>query len=276
MERSTKLSIKNFWSIVVNSTATFVLAYLFVFYINFFLKISMAAVFGYPVNFNYNKIGYFIQKYEWTHDSVRLIYGSGPILLFVLAILSLVLYASMSNEEGRIKIFFIWFTLHAFNFVFSGLMIGNIFTHGVGHVFNWMYLSDTTKMIVALVGFFGLLMSAILVTKPIASSAVSYFNGLDETNIPFFITSQIIVPFIIGSGLILLYFAPLVSFQEKYSWIVLGVLLIIVSGRINAMEPVNYDIEEKSPGISWVVLIFTIVVALAIRFGLSTPISIGM
>jgi len=276
MEHQTKLSIKNFWSIVVNSTTTFVLAYLMVFYINFFLKISMAVVFDYPVNFSYNKIGYFIQKYEWTHDSVRLIYSSGPILLLVLGILSLVLYASMSNEEGRIKIFFIWFTLHAFNFVFSGLMIGNIFTHGVGHVFNWMYLTDTTKMVVALVGFFALLMSAILVTKPIASSAVSYFNGLDETNIPFFITSQIIVPFIIGSGLVLLYFFPLVSFQEKYSWIVLGVLLLIVSGRINAMEPVNYDIEEKSPGISWVVLIFTIVVALAIRFGLSSPISIGM
>ena len=236
----------------------------------------MAAVFEYPVNFSYNNIGYFIQKYEWTHDSVRLIYSSGPILLFVLAILSLMLYASMSNEEGRIKIFFVWFSLHAFNFVYSGLMIGNIFTHGVGHVFNWMYLTDTTKMIVALVGFFGLLLTVILVTKPIASSAVSYFNGLDERNIPFFITSQIVVPYLIGSGIILLYFMPLTSFQEKYSWIVLGVLIFIISARINAMEPVNYDVEEKLPGISWITLIFTIIFALAIRFGLSTPISIGM
>ena len=270
METGTKLSTKNFWAIAVNSTVTFVLSYLFVYYINHFLKIMMAAVFGYPTNFTYNKINYFIESYRWTMDAVTLIYLSGPILLFVLGILSLVYYASMSDEEGRIKVFFVWFTLHAFNFVFSGLMIGNIFTLGVGHVFNWMYLNDTMKMIVALIGFFGLLLSAILVTKPIASSAVSYFNGLDESNTPFFVTSQIIVPFILGSVIILVYFYPFVSYQEEYSWIVLGILLLIVSGRINSMEPVHFDMEERSVGVSWVTLIFTIIVVLGIRFGLVT------
>jgi hypothetical protein len=236
----------------------------------------MARVFSFPLNFTYNRIGYFIQNYEWTLDSVRLIYSSGPILLLVLAILSLVLYATMSNEKSRIKIFFIWFSMHAFNFVFSGLIIGNIFTEGVGHVFNWMYLSDTAKMTVALFGFFGLLLTAILVTKPITSTAVSYFNGLNDTNIPFFITAQIIVPYIIGSSLVLLYFLPLSFFQEKYSWITLGILILFVSGRINHMEPVVYDKEEKPVSISWLTVIFTIVIALAIRFGLSTPLGIGM
>ncbi len=270
-ELNTRLSIKNFWAIVLNSTSTFVLAYLFVFYINHFLKVMLAAVFGYPTSFTYNNINYFIESYEWTLDSVRLIYSSGPFLLLVLGILSLMVYASMSDEEGRIKIFFVWFTLHAFNFVFSGLMIGNIFTHGVGHVFNWLYLNDTLKMIVALIGFFGLLLSAIVVTKPIASSAVSYFNGLNEKNTPFFITSQIIVPYIIGSVIIVLYFMPIVSFQEQYSWIILGVLLLIVSGRINSMEPVHFDMEEKSVGVSWFTLVFTIIIVFGIRYGLAVP-----
>jgi len=276
MEPETKLSVKNFWMIVVNSTSTFVLAYLLVFYLNHFLKVILAAVFEYPTSFTYNKVNYFIDNYEWTHDSVTLIFGSGPLLLLILGILSIVIYASMSDEEGRTKIFFIWFTLHAFNFVFSGLMIGNIFTHGVGHVFNWMYMHDTMKMIVALIGFFGLLLSAIIVTKPIASSAVSYFNGLNDKNIPFFITSQVIVPFVIGSIIVVLYFMPLLSFQEQYSWVVLGILLLIVSGRINSMEPVIYDVEEKSVGISWVIVIFTIIVVLGLRFGLATERSLGL
>ena len=276
MEPETKLSVKNFWMIVVNSTSTFVLAYLLVFYLNHFLKVILAAVFEYPTSFTYNKVNYFIDNYEWTHDSVTLIFGSGPLLLLILGILSIVIYASMSDEEGRTKIFFIWFTLHAFNFVFSGLMIGNIFTHGVGHVFNWMYMHDTMKMIVALIGFFGLLLSAIIVTKPIASSAVSYFNGLNDKYIPFFITSQVIVPFVIGSIIVVLYFMPLLSFQEQYSWVVLGILLLIVSGRINSMEPVIYDVEEKSVGISWVIVIFTIIVVLGLRFGLATERSLGL
>jgi hypothetical protein len=275
-EPGTKLSTKNFWAIAVNSTTTFFLAYLLVYYINFFLRVAMAAVFNYPVNFTYNKINYFIQSYEWTHDSVRLIYSSGPLVLLVFGVLSLVIYASMSEEEGRMKTFFIWFTMHAFNFVFSGLMIGNIFTHGIGHVFNWMYLHDTTKMIVALVGFFGLLLTAILVTKPIESSAVSYFNKLNDKNIPFFITAQVIVPYVIGSLLVIGYFFPLVSFQVKYSWIVLGVLIMIIVGRVNYMEPLVFDVEEKHISVSWPSVIFTLAIALLVHYLLSTPRSFGM
>ena len=271
---TTKLSIKNFWAIVVNSTSTFVLAYLFVFYINLLLKAMLAGVFGYPVTFTHNTIYYLIENYEWTQDSVRLIYSAGPILLLVFGIISLMIHTSLSDEEGRTKVFFVWFALHAFNFVFSGLIIGNIFTHGVGHVFNWMYMHDTTKMIVALVGFFGLLLSAIVVTKPITSTAISYFNRLDEKNAPFFIMSQIIVPFILGSGIIVLYFLPGAEFQEMYSWIVLGVLLLIISGRINSMEPIQFDMEDRTVGVSWVVFIFTILLVLALRFGLEKAISI--
>ena len=271
---TTKLSIKNFWAIVVNSTSTFVLAYLFVFYINLLLKAMLAGVFGYPVTFTHNTIYYLIENYEWTQDSVRLIYSAGPILLLVFGIISLMIHTSLSDEEGRTKVFFVWFALHAFNFVFSGLIIGNIFTLGVGHVFNWLYMHDTTKMIVALVGFFGLLLSAIVVTKPITSTAISYFNRLDEKNAPFFIMSQIIVPFILGSGIIVLYFLPGAEFQEMYSWIVLGVLLLIISGRINSMEPIQFDMEDRTVGVSWVVFIFTILLVLALRFGLEKAISI--
>lgn len=274
-ESTTKLSIKNFWAIVVNSTSTFVLAYLFVFYFNVLLKAMLAGVFSYPVTITHNTIYYLIENYEWTQDSVRLIYSAGPILLLVFGIISLMIHTSLSDEEGRTKIFFVWFALHAFNFVFSGLIIGNIFTHGVGHVFNWMYMHDTTKMIVALVGFFGLLLSAIVVTKPITSTALSYFNRLDEKNAPFFIMSQIIVPFILGSGIIVLYFLPGAEFQEMYSWIVLGVLLLIISGRINSMEPIQFDMEDRKVGVSWVVFIFTILLVLALRFGLEKAIQIN-
>ncbi len=274
-EINTKLSRKYFWAIVANSTTAYILAFLSVFYLNHFLKILLTGLFDYPITFTYDTIYFLIENYEWTHDSVRLIYSAGPLLMLVLGIISLVLFINMSDEPGRMKIFFVWFSLHAFNFVFSGLVIGNILTYGIGHVFNWMYLHDTMKMLVALIGFFGLLLSAIVVTKPIATSALSYFNRLDENNSPFFIMSQIIVPFLLGAGTILVFFLPEIPIQEKYSWIVLGVLLIIVSGRINSMEPMPFDLEERKVGVSWPVLIFTIVVLLALRFGLENSISIS-
>ena len=151
MVKKTKLSRRNFWVIVANSTSTFVLAYFFVFFINHFTKILITGVFQYPITFTYDTIYFLIKSYEWTHESVRLIYSSGPILILVLGVISLMIFHSFSDEEGWLKVIFIWFSLHAFNYVFSGLSIGNIFNYGVGHVFEWMYLRDTAKMIVALI-----------------------------------------------------------------------------------------------------------------------------
>ncbi|MCF6170991.1 MAG: hypothetical protein L3J66_08460 [Bacteroidales bacterium] len=276
MAERTKLSRRNFWVIAINSTSTFVLSYFLVFFTNHFIKIMMTAVFKYPISFTYDTIFFLIRGYEWTHDSVRLIYSAGPVLVLVLGIISLMVYYSFSAESGWFKIIFIWFSLHAFNFVFSGLSIGNIFTYGVGHVFNWMYLHDTAKMLVALVGFFGLLISAFVLTRPLVLSGNSYFIGLDERNKPFFIMSQIVVPFIIGSAINVLFFLPTIPVQEEYSWVVLAVLLLIISVRINKIEPLDYgETDEVSVRLSWPVLLFTILFLLSLRFGFAERISIS-
>jgi len=275
MAVKTKLSRRNFWVIAINSTSTFVLAYLFVFYLNLGVKVLMIGVFDYPIVVTYDTVYFLIRDYEWTHDSVRLIYSAGPILVFIFGLLSLMAYSGFVDDDGRMKIIFIWFSLHAFNFVFSSLSIGNIFKHELGHVFNWMYLHDTAKMLVALVGFFGLILSAFVVTRPLFLSANTYFNKLNERNMPFFITAQVIVPYIIGSVIGVLFFLPTIPVQEQYSWVVMGVLLIIILTRMNAMESHEFDDEQKEVGdISWAVLIFTVLFMLTIRFGLAEGVSI--
>ncbi|RLD43335.1 MAG: hypothetical protein DRI89_04840 [Bacteroidetes bacterium] len=275
MPVKTKLSRRNFWVIAINSTSTFVLAYLFVFYLNLFVKVLMIGVFDYPIVVTYDTVYFLIRDYEWTHDSVSLIYSAGPILVFIFGILSLMAYNGFVDEDGRMKIIFIWFSLHAFNFVFSSLSIGNIFTHELGHVFNWMYLQDTSKMLIALVGFFGLILSAFIVTRPLFLSANAYFNKLNDRNMPFFITAQVIVPYIIGSVIGVLFFLPTIPVQEQYSWFVMGVLLIIVLVKMNSMESHEFDDEQKKVGnISWSVLVFTVLFILAIRIGLNEGISI--
>ncbi len=275
MPVNTKLSRRNFWVIAINSTSTFVLSYLFVFYLNYSVKILMIGVFDYPIVITYDTVYFLIRDYEWTHDSVRLIYSAGPILVFIFGILSLMVYNGFVDEDGRMKIIFIWFSLHAFNFVFSGLSIGNIFTHELGHVFNWMYLHDTAKMLIALVGFFGLILSAFVITRPLFLSANAYFNKISEKNMPFFITAQVVVPYLIGSVIGILFFLPDIPIQEQYSWVVMGVLLIIVLTRMNGMEAHEFDDEQKEVGnISWSVLVFTVLFILAIRIGLNEGISI--
>ncbi len=265
MKSNSELTKTNFWIIATNSTSAYVLSFLLVFYINHIIKIIICGSYSYDVGFDWVSVMYYIEPYEWTHDSVRLIFSAGPILILVTGTISLIAFWSLVEEHARLKTFFMWLTLHSYNFFFGGLLIGNVFKKGVGHVFNWMYLTDTWKMIVALIGFLGLLGTAYFMSRPVAISSNSYFNKLNNKNYPFFITAQVIVPFILGTSIYLLYFVPNIMFQEGYSWISLAVLLIFISMRVGKMDTVYFDEEERYIGVSRVILILTIIALLGIR-----------
>lgn len=264
MEPFTKLSRANFWMITANSLSAFIIAYLIVFYVNYFATIFAAGMFSFDLSFDYNEIIYHIEPYEWTHDSVKLIYSAGPFLVFITGLISLFAFFGLTEEQTRLKILFIWIVLLSFNQTFGNLMIGNIFKVGVGHVFNWMYFSDTAKMVVAIFGFFGLLTTAFLMVKPVSISANSYFNKLGERNFPFFFTSQIIIPFIAGYLLIIAFFSQRILFQEKFAWISLSILLLFIFISLSKSETVYFDEDDRKPGYSK----FLIITAIIAFFGL--------
>lgn len=265
MQEGPSLTKNNFWVIASNSTASYVLAFLIVFYLNHVSKIIVAGTYGYDLGFDWYNLFFYIKPYEWTHDSVKLIYSSGPILILVIGLISLVAFWSLVEEQARIKTFFMWLTLHAFNFFFGGLLIGNLFKKGIGHVFNWMYLTDTSKMIVALIGFLGLLGTALIMSKPAAVSANSYFNQLGERNFPFFITAQLIVPFVLGTLIYMGFFLPTIMFQEAYSWISLAVILSFMIVKISRMDKIYFDEEDRFANLSYVIILTTVILLVALR-----------
>ena len=274
MKDNFKLSKTNFWIIATNSTAAYLLSFLFIFYINLFIKALISTSYKYDIGIKWDSIFFYIEPHEWTHDSVSLIFSAGPILIFIVGLLSLIAFWSLVEEPSRLKIFFLWLTLHSFNFTFGGLLIGNIFKKGIGHVFNWMYLTDTSKMIIALIGFIGLLGTAYFMSKPAAISANSYFNKIDSKNYPFFITAQIIVPFILGTILYMLYFLPDIQFQEGFSWISLALIIIFIVARVGKIGTLYFDEEDRFISISPIIVITTIVITLLLRIALNSEISI--
>jgi hypothetical protein len=271
MAANTELSRKNFWIIALNSTAGFILAYLLLFYMNHISVIGTAGMFDYSISFDYKTILFHIEPYEWTHDAVKLMFSAGPILIFIFGLISLIAYFSLFEELAPVKIFFLWFSFLALNFFFGGLMIGNIFKKGVGHVFSWMYMNDTQKMIIAIIGFFGLLSTGIFMAKPVAHSANTYFKELGEDNFPFFFTAQVIVPFVIGNIFMFSYFFPDIFFNpdilfyERFGWISLLLIFILIFGRINHFDTIYYDEEDRSIRISFTLVISALVLLLGLR-----------
>ena len=274
MDQNKTLTRGNFWAIAINSTAAYLLASILVFYINHVFTIIGAAIFGFDLSFDYNTIYYHIESYEWTADSVKLIFSAGPIMVLIAGIVSIIFFSKLSEETARIKILFLWIALVAFNYFFGGLLIGNLFKNGVGHVFNWMYMKDTEKMAIALFGLFSLVTIALLMARPVAMSTNSYVNKLTENNFPFLITAQIIVPFILGTIMSLSYHLPIILFQEKYSWISLAAILFIIIIRISKYNTIFFDEEERKIRVAWIPVLITFFIVIGIRVLLHHQITI--
>ncbi|MCK9450852.1 MAG: hypothetical protein M0Q90_04120 [Bacteroidales bacterium] len=240
-----QLSRQNFWIIALNSTAAYMLSYLFLFYLNQFSYLLTAGMYDYAISIDYATYYFHIEPYEWTHDAVILIFSSGYILTFLAGLLSLLAFYQLVADAFPIKVFFFWTSFHAMTFVFGGLMVGNLLTEGIGHVFNWLYLTDTVKLIISLIGFFGLLMMSIFSARLVALSSNAYFEKYSERIGPFFITAQVLVPYLIGSVLIFVYFLPKPQFHERYSWIIIGVMLLLFYLRIRHNDDLMFEEDDK-------------------------------
>lgn len=270
------LSRENFWIIAVNSIAAFILTYLFIFYMNQVSFALTASMYSYPVTIDYATYYFHIEPYKWTHDAVFTIFASGYVLTFIVGVLSVLAFFQTLGDAMPIKVFFLWLFLHASNFVFGGLLLGNLLTEGIGHVFNWMYLLDTPRMIISLVGFFGLLMTSLFAARLVAISSNVYFDRFNEKMSPFFITAQVIVPYIIGSVVLLVYFFPKNMFNEKYGWIVLGVMISLLFSRAKFMDDLMFeDDDQRSIRPMRGFIIFTIIFLIATRMALHKGIFIA-
>lgn len=238
------LTRRNFWVIAANSTASFVLAYLFVFYLNQFSYILTAGMYGFPVTIDYASYFFHIEPWQWTHDSVILIFSAGYVVTMFAGLLSLLAFFQLVADSMPIKVFFFWVAVHSFTYVFTGLMLGNLLTQGIGHVFSWMYLTDTIKMVISLLGFFGLLITALISPRMAALSANSYFERFYEKNAPFIITAQVLVPFLLGSVLVFAYFFPKNMFHEKYGWIILSAMMILFFLRAQFLDDLLFETDD--------------------------------
>ncbi|MBS4055781.1 MAG: hypothetical protein KKD74_01280 [Bacteroidetes bacterium] len=270
------LSYLNFWIIAFNSTAAFVLAYLFIFYINQLSFLVTGGMYNYPVSIDYATYYFHIEPYKWTHDSVMLIFSAGYITTLFIGLLALLGFFYLLSDSTPIKVFFFWLILHASTYFFGGLMLGNLLTEGIGHVFNWMYLTDTVKMIISLIGFFGLLLTSLASSRLAALSANAYFVRINERNTPFFITAQVLLPYIIGSVLLIAYFLPKNQFHERYNWIIMGIMMLIFYSRSKYLQSLMFE-EDSNRQIRPMkgFIVFSIIIYLFTRVFLYKPILFG-
>lgn len=197
-------TIKNKFSISLNSLGYFLLSYLFVYLLHQFVTCLTASVFNIPTILSYNEVSFLADKSRWTHASVQTIFLSGPIATLFCGIFFLIIAYRFHNFDGLLRLFFLWGALHAFNFFFGALIIGSFTGQGMGFALNWMYLMDSAKLVIVILEILSMMVIGAMHTRMFLFTANSYFSELHKDQKTEFLRIQLLYPFIFGT--LLLYF----------------------------------------------------------------------
>ncbi len=246
--------------IVANSAAAYIFTYFLVFSMYLATLIFGAWMFEYSIKIKFLQVFFLVKNHEWTHDAVKVIYTIGPVLIMIFGVISLVALRWAREEVGRMKLLFLWFSVHSLNFLVTDILVGNLFTEGLGHVFQWMYMDPTTRLGISVFGLLSIAGVAFFFTQPFVESSNIYFNRLTSDDYPYYITAQVIVPYLIGTVVVFTLLGFSMSVLEWFSWVSMALILAVVVVRGNYYKALYFDTEPRKSKVS----IFLVILAISI------------
>lgn len=257
--------------ISINSTAYYLLSYLFVFTLHQLAMLVAAGIFDFQVQLDYSRILFMVSDYDWSFDSVKIIYSAGPLVTLITAVFMAVVAHRYKEYTGSLKLFFLWGLVHCVSLFFGSAYAGALLGEGFGHVLIWMFMGDTGKLIVTLLSLFLLATTGIAISRMFLLSANVYYNLLKIENKIAFILSQVIIPFIAGSILIIAMRLPLSFYELLRILTPLIVVLTIILGSFG-YSVLYFDENPRKIRINGSLLIATGVIYLIYRVALHYPV----
>jgi hypothetical protein len=243
----------------------------------------VASTFDYKTILYYYKIYYDIESHAWNSDSVKILFSILPLTGILLGTVFLILYSLFRNEPGNLKLFFLWGFVHGMVMFFGALLMGTLLNKDFGWVIAYLYYRDTGKMIFSIISIFALIAIGGLIAKSFLISGNAYYNFIDKRNRQFFLSSQIILPAILGSFILAFlkipdrfYFGTVDEmYYEFLKLFTLMLLIVPLFISFKTYDEIYFDEEPRRISLNWKFLIITIALILIFRLGLVTGITFG-
>lgn len=259
--------------IAINSTAYYLLSYLVVFVFHQLATIVAAGFFEYHVQLDYSRIIFMISRYEWNFDSVKIIFSAGPVAVLILSIVMIVVAFHYREYVGSLKLFFLWGFVHCISIVLGSAYAGALLGEGFGHVLLWMYMADTAKLIISLISLFLLAATGYSVARMFLLSANTYYKLLTEEHKLTFVVAQVILPFLIGSVIILAIRLPLNLYEIIRILTPLIVILMILLSSFG-FSVLYFDENPRTIKINGSLVATVLIIYLIYRIALFLPVYI--
>jgi hypothetical protein len=259
------LGSREYLIILINSTAFFLLAYLFVYLIKQVSVMIAAITFNIDTVLYYYDIDFLIRSSEWVPDAVKVVYTTGPFISLILAILAIIIYINVSEETWTFRLFILWVFCHSFTHFFGEFLMGNLLGKGFGYVIMYLFFQDTPKMVLTLLDFVIILLTGLGLARLFLFSGNIYLKKLDKSNRMPFVISQILLPFLIGTGIILLIKLPKISSLEIGVDFSMIILLMPVIFRARISQDLFFEEERKRIKPFWILLISAVILSVLFR-----------
>ncbi len=262
--RSSRELRKSIFREFVQSSAWYLLAALIVYIVYQAVTIIVANAYDIPVIWRYSRLVF--PLYTWsplyTRQALVVIFASGPVVVFLLALFSLRMVFAKNKSKSRLNLLFLWMFIHGINMFFGAYIAGILTRTEFVYASEWLFLSnpgDIEEII------FGMLSIAALIFTGRQSVLLFLLSSGSITLVRpryrlFFVISFIILPWMAGVILFFVitlphYYIPLILKTLTPGLVVLPTLI-----RYNSIE---YETLHESGLIRrrsfrWGVIIFVI------------------
>jgi hypothetical protein len=251
--------------VTINSTFIFLLAYLFVFLIKEISIVIAARSFNINAVMLYYDVDFLIRSRDWTVDAVQVVFSTGPLIAFILTLVTIITFSLISHEIWTIRLFLMWVFLHALTQSLGEMIFGTLLNQGFGWVLAYLYIDDTTKMLMVIGTIIVMVTCGLFLSRFLLLTGNIYLNFINKVNRGSFLMSQILLPFLIGTGIITTVKQPLLNSFELVVESSMFLILLPALLRARFSDDLFFDEEPRKIRIKWVWILISILLFILFR-----------
>ena len=256
--------------ISVNSTAIFLLAYLFVYMIRQFSIAFISSSFEIETVIYYFDVDFLIRGRDWGPDAVKVIFSIAPFVSLLVSLIALIAFVNYQHKTSIFRLFIFWVFCFGFTGFFGELLMGALMDRGIGWVIMYLFFMDTAKMIIAFLSLIILVATGLWIKNYMLLTGNTYYNYLVKKNRGKFVFSQIILPYFAGILIIyLIKFPRMLPIELALNFSML-IILIPAIIRSRFRNELFFDQDPRNIHVYgwWVLAIIILLPVFRILFGM--------
>jgi hypothetical protein len=253
---------RKFLYLAINSTAIYVCTFILIYLLYQIIIVAGATFWGTNTIEQYFRLVFTGQPSLFTRLGILFIATMGPLLVFIVGVLLFGWVLRKKHFAGLQRLFILWLALHAFNHFLGAWMYGAITREGFKDVSRVVHISQVLMYLLAFITLVALIWTGFRAARPFLETTTS-LTLINSENRRKFMVNQAIMPWIIGSILLAVFFAPdnMNFTYEMLTFITMG--FMVVGAWLNRHRRPRLRIRKVKTRIKYTYIVLMVILLLS-------------